>query len=130
MSQSGAGVSDQRVDQVLGNVLRAGVILAAVVVLAGAVLYLTRHGREPTHYKEFHGAPPDLRSPVGVVQDALAVSARGIIQLGLLVLVATPVARVLFSAIAFALQRDLTYVVLTLIVLAVLLYSLFAGDLG
>jgi uncharacterized membrane protein len=60
------------------------------------------------------------------VADALALSSGGVIQLGLLLLVATPVARVIFSVFAFARQRDFTYVVLTLIVLAILLYSLFA----
>ena len=48
----------------------------------------------------------------------------GLIQLGLLLLVATPVARVVFSVFAFARQHDLTYVVLTMMVLAVLIYSL------
>ena len=55
------------------------------------------------------------------------MSARAIIQLGLLLLIATPVARVLFSAIAFALERDSMYVVITLIVLAILLYSLLGS---
>ena len=49
---------------------------------------------------------------------------RGLIQFGLLLLIAVPVARVAFSVVAFALQRDRTYVVVTLIVLAVLLYGL------
>ena len=49
------------------------------------------------------------------------------IQLGLLVLIATPIARVAFSLVAFALQRDRIYVIVTLIVLAVLLYSLTGG---
>ena len=45
--------------------------------------------------------------------------------LGLLLLIATPVARVLFSAIAFAIERDGMYVVITLVVLAILMLSLF-----
>jgi uncharacterized membrane protein len=49
------------------------------------------------------------------------------VQLGVLLLIATPVARVAFSALAFARQRDYTYVALTLFVLAVLLCSLFVG---
>jgi uncharacterized membrane protein len=53
--------------------------------------------------------------------------AAAVIQLGLLLLVATPVARVIFSVFAFAWERDWLYVLLTLIVLAVLLYSLFAA---
>jgi uncharacterized membrane protein len=60
------------------------------------------------------------------VASALRFSSRGVIQLGLLLLVATPVARVIFSVFAFARQRDFTYVVITLIVLGVLLFSLFA----
>lgn len=59
--------------------------------------------------------------------DALELRSRGIIQLGLLLLLATPVARVAFSIYAFAHQRDLTYVFITSIVLAILLYSLASG---
>jgi uncharacterized membrane protein len=70
-----------------------------------------------------------LRSVSGIVTDALSLQARGIIQLGLLLLVATPVARVAFSAFAFAQQRDRTYVMVTLSVLAVLVYSLVGGYL-
>jgi uncharacterized membrane protein len=56
--------------------------------------------------------------------DAIDMRSRGLVQLGLLLLVATPVARVVLSVFAFARQRNPTYVVLTLIVLAVLIYSL------
>jgi uncharacterized membrane protein len=117
------------VDPSLGNLLRAGVLLAAVVVFGGGVLYLARHGTEPADYRVFRGEPADLRSPVGIVTDALAPRGRGLIQLGLLLLIATPVARVAFSVFAFARQRDTTYVGATLIVLALLLYSLFSAHL-
>jgi uncharacterized membrane protein len=117
-----------RVERVLGNLLRAGVTAAAAVVLAGGALYLARHGTEPTDLKVFHGEPAELRSPAGIVRSALEPRGRGLIQLGLLLLIATPVARVAFSVFAFARERDLTYVVLTLVVLAMLLYSLFLGE--
>ena len=120
--------SDERVEQFLGNLLRAGVLLAAGVVLVGGVIYLGRHGREPADHKIFHGEPADLRSPTGVVKGALSLRGRGVIQLGLLLLIATPIARVVFSVFAFARQRDWTYVVLTLVVLVVLLCSLFVGE--
>jgi uncharacterized membrane protein len=55
------------------------------------------------------------------------LAAKGIIQFGLLFLIATPIARVAFSVIAFALQRDRVYVSVTLIVLGLLLYSLVGG---
>jgi uncharacterized membrane protein len=127
MSTTKRGWSDERVEQLLGNLLRAGVLAAAAVVLAGGVLHLSRHGADPADYHVFQGEPADLRSPVGIVGDALEWRSRGLIQLGILLLTATPVARVAFSVIAFAGQRDYLYVAVTLIVLALLLYSLFSG---
>src|SRR5262245_47885013 len=120
-----ADATDERVEQMLAHLLRLGVSLAAVVVLIGGVLFLIRHGSEAADHRVFHGEPADLRSPPGIIADALALSSRGLIQLGLLLLVATPVARVVFSVFAFLRQRDVPYVLLTLTVLAVLLYSLF-----
>jgi uncharacterized membrane protein len=119
------GWSETRVEQFMGNLLRAGVLTAAAVVLLGALVYLMRHGNEPTNYRTFQGEPENLRKPTGVVAGVIAGSSRSLIQLGLLLLIATPVLRVAFSVFAFALQRDRTYVVLTLVVLGVLLYSLF-----
>jgi len=115
---------DERIEYTLGNLLRAGVVLSALVVLAGGVVYLVRHGGEPTDHRVFHGEPVELRTVRGIVGESLSLSGRGLIQLGLLLLIATPVVRVLFSVFAFARQRDYIYVALTLIVLAVLLYGL------
>ena len=123
------GPSEEQVEQTLGNLLRAGVIGAALVVLAGAVVYLVRHGASRPAYSTFLGEPSDLRSLAGIVADAVSVRGRSIIQLGLILLIATPIARVLFSVFAFALQRDRMYVAVTLIVLAVLLYGLFGTRL-
>lgn len=119
--------TDERIDQILGNLLRAGVIIASSVVLLGALFYLARHGTQIHDYRVFRGEPPDLRGLRGIFQDAMALSGRGIIQLGIVLLLATPVARVLFSVFAFARQRDYTYVVVTMLVLAILLYSMLGG---
>jgi uncharacterized membrane protein len=122
-------LSDQRVEEIIGDLLRAGVAIADSIVLLGGVIYLARHGAEAPSYRMFVGEPADLRGVSGIIADARAMSGRGIIQLGLLLLVATPVARVIFSVAAFALQRDRIYVVITMIVLAVLGGSLFGGKL-
>jgi uncharacterized membrane protein len=116
--------NDERVENVIGNLLRAGVILAAAVVLAGGVLYVVKYGHRKPQYAVFQGEPSDLRSVSQIFEDAISWHSRGLIQLGLLILIATPVARVAFSVVAFAAERDWLYVVVTLIVLAVLLYSL------
>ena len=121
--------SDAQVEQCLGTLLRTGVMIAAAVVLFGGCLYMIRYGSALPEYRVFHEEPADLRSVTGIVHDALAVRSRGLIQLGLLLLIATPILRVIFSVLAFALQRDVTYVVVSLIVLAVLSYSLSGGGL-
>ncbi len=121
--------TDEQVEQVMGTLLRIGVMLAAVVVLGGGIFYLIHFGGAFPDYRVFRGEPADLRSMAGVVKESLALHSRGLMQLGLLLLIATPVARVVFSVFAFALERDYTYVVVTLIVLLVLLYSLMGGSL-
>jgi uncharacterized membrane protein len=117
--------NDQRIEVIIGTLLRTGVILAASVVLIGAAVYLVRHGHETTDYRSFHGEPERLKSVSEIVRGAFTFRGTAIIQLGLLLLVATPVARVLFSAIAFAIERDYMYAIITLIVVGVLAYSLF-----
>jgi uncharacterized membrane protein len=117
--------TDQRMENVLGNLLRAGVLLSALVVSIGGAILLIRHGREPVDFRVFRGEPADLRNLRGIIREALELRGEGIIQFGLLLLIATPVARVAFSIFGFAEERDGMYVAFTLIVFTVLLYSLF-----
>ena len=117
--------TDQRIENILANLLRAGVLLSALVVLIGGVIYLVRHGHAPVDYSVFRGEPARLRTIRGTARDAFELRGQGIIQLGLLLLIATPVARVAFSIFGFAEERDGLYVVFTAIVFSVLLYSLF-----
>ena len=121
--------TDAQAELIIGNLLRIGVSVAAAVVSLGGLLYLLRHGAAPPQYQVFRGEPADLRTVSGIVTDVLSFRARGLIQLGLLLLIATPVARVAFSVFVFARQRDRTYVVVTLIVLSILIFSLAGGRL-
>jgi uncharacterized membrane protein len=123
------GWYDQRVEDIIARLLRAGVLTAAFVVIAGAVLYLGSAPRTRVSYRTFHGEPEQLTTVHGIVRLAFSGHALGIMQLGLLLLIATPIARVAFSVFAFAAERDRMYVLFTLIVLAVLLYSLFGSFL-
>jgi uncharacterized membrane protein len=119
--------AERRMDEIMGRLLRAGVILSAVFVLAGGAVYLARHPEPVTDYRVFQGEPEELRTISGIFHEALAFRGRGLIQLGLLILIATPIARVAFSVVAFLYQRDWTYVVVTLIVLGLLVYSILGG---
>jgi len=117
--------NDKRIEVFVGNLLRTGVLTAAVVVLVGGIIYLARHGFSLPHLGVFRGEPSDLRSVGGIIRDVFAGSGRGVIQLGLLLLIATPVMRVASLLIGFALQRDRVYVFVSLAVLTSLLFSLF-----
>ena len=116
--------TDQRVEQTIGHLLRDGLIIAAAVVMVGAIVYLIRHGAEKPDYRFFNGQPADLRTIGGILRQTLDWRGMGLIQLGLVLLLATPVARVAFSVVAFALQRDRFYVLVTLVVLGILSYSI------
>src|SRR5271170_2052721 len=122
-------LSDRRLEAIIGNLLRAGVVIAASVTLIGGIIYLSHSGESLPHYRLFQGEPADLRHFKGVLRDASSGGGPGIMQLGLLLLIATPVARVAFSLAAFAVQRDRLYVVVTLVVLGVLTFSMAGGQL-
>lgn len=119
--------SDHAVEQVVGRLLQLGVLIAAVVVLAGGALLLAQHGSLPAAFSTFRGEPDGLRSIGGIVRGVISLRSEAIVQLGLLLLIATPVARVAFTLVAFILQRDRTYVLITTLVLALLLYGLVFG---
>lgn len=115
---------DQRLEVIIGYTLRIGVVTAAVIVLIGGVFYLVQNGSTTPNYHTFHGASRHFDSLSGIVHNIQALTSCGIIQLGLLVLIATPIVRVVLSFVAFALEHDILYMVATLIVLGMLLYSL------
>jgi uncharacterized membrane protein len=119
--------TDAEMDRTLGLLLRWGVLAATAVVLVGGAVYLYRHGlEERPDFRTFAGEPARYSSIAGVFGEAARGGGRGIVQLGVLLLIATPVARVVFSIYAFGRQRDGVYVGVTVVVLMVLLYGLVA----
>jgi uncharacterized membrane protein len=120
-------LTDDQFDTMIAHVLRAGVLVSAGIVLAGAVVFLTKYGLTAPEYGVFRGEPEDLRSVSGIVVSAMHLSGRGLIQVGLLTLIATPIARVVFAVVGFLKQRDWLYASLSMIVLILLTYSLRTG---
>jgi len=120
-------ISDEKIELLISDILLGGVVLSALIVAIGAGLYLFRHGMELHDYHRFKGEPGDLRDFGGIITDAMHFEPRGIIQVGLLALVATPICRVAFTLIAFFNQGDRKYVVITAVVLAALIYGLWGG---
>ena len=108
----------------IGRLLQGGVLLAAAVVLIGGVMLLVQFGSATAAFHAFNGEPEQLRSLGGIARAALGGDSRGIVQLGLVLLIVTPLARVALTLIAFAAQRDRIFVAITSLVLAILLYGL------
>jgi uncharacterized membrane protein len=118
-------MSDERLELIVSNLLRTGVLTAGAVVMFGGLLYLFRHGHEQVAYHQFIGAPAMYRRVHLILQGIRQGQARSVIQLGHLLLIATPVARVILCLAGFALEHNRNYVVISSVVLGVLLLSLF-----
>ena len=120
---------DSVIDTITGNLLRAGVLLSALVLLAGGALYLSRHGtEEPPSREKFQKMDDRYSRPRPIFEAARRGEARPWIQIGLMLLIATPLLRVAFTGLAFAWQRDWVYVVIPAIVLAVLIVGIWTGQ--
>jgi uncharacterized membrane protein len=132
MSGDNAGLragrfDDARMEYIMGRLLQVGVLLAASVVLVGGVMYVLAHAGETANYRVFVGHPAGVRRLPALVGGITRGDASAVIQLGILLLVATPICRVIFAVIGFILERDRLYVAVSLVVLAVLLFGMLRG---
>ena len=70
--------SDDRVQRVIGTILRWGVVLAAATVLAGGAMYFASCGSTIPDYKVFRGEPPEMRVVTGIVREAVSLEPPGV----------------------------------------------------
>jgi uncharacterized membrane protein len=117
--------NDQRLEIAMGLMLRVGVTVAALVVLAGGVLYLSQSNRPIPDYSHFHGAPAAYEHVTAIFAGVLRIESKSLIQFGILLLIATPISRVLFGVVGFTVMKDRLYGAVSAIVLIVLLLSFF-----
>jgi len=121
---------DKDMQLLLGQVLRAGTVVSVSVVFVGGVLFLERHGHTIADYRSFKGIPDFVRNPSGILYGILAFKGQAIIQLGIALLIATPILRVIFSAIGFVLEKDYLYLGISLVVLSIIFFSALSGHAG
>jgi uncharacterized membrane protein len=98
----------------------------AVVIFGGAV-YLYRHGQSIMDYSTFKGQPKLTSNFRAILEGVITFRGRAIIQLGILLLIATPIARIVYSAIGFIAEKDYLYLGIALIVLAIIMASMLGG---
>ena len=120
-------MEDQKLEIIVSYLLRVGVGASAALVLTGGILYLAAHGSAVADYHTFRGEPAGYRSLSELLTLETLRHGQGLIQLGLIVLIFTPIARVALSLIVFLSERDQIYVAISAIVLATLLYSFFSA---
>ena len=124
LAKDESSFDDRRMEPMMGRLLQVGVMLASAVILVGVVLYLDSRHPSVADYGVFVSEPEALRQPGKLRAEIVHGNAAALIQLGVLLLIATPVARVIFAIVAFLMERDWLYVTISLIVLGVLIFSL------
>jgi uncharacterized membrane protein len=122
-------LSDTAIHRRMTAALRLLTVVSGIVILVGGILLLVRHGNAVTNFHTFLGEPTSLRLVPQIVTGAFQGQALALVQFGILLLIVTPVIRVLFVGIGYAIERDWLYVAVAVIVLAVLGSSLIGHKL-
>jgi uncharacterized membrane protein len=121
---------DTEMQVIIGWILRGGVTVSMAVVVIGGILFACRHGKSVADFRVFTGVPSFISSPKTVFESAFQLRGLAIIQLGIALLIATPVLRVIFAAIGFILEKDYLYTLISIIVLLVIIISMVTGRIG
>lgn len=116
---------DKDLQTFIGNLLRFGVIVAMVIVIAGLILYLFSHGGDIAAYGTFN--ENGVFRTDAFWQALKSGESKAIMELGVIILIATPIARVLFTMVGFWLEKDRMYTLIAFIVLCIIAYSLLFG---
>ena len=120
-------MQDVDMQTIIGKMLRFGVSLSAVITVLGGLLYMFHHQDIVPEYHVFKGVETQYISLSGIFSGVIALNSKAIIQLGVMLLIATPIARVLFSMFAFLLEKDYLYAIITFIVFSVMSFSILTG---
>ena len=121
---------DTDMQMIIGWVLRLGVFISITVVFFGGLVYIYRHGHELADYRLFKGIPAFVQTAPGIIDGIFTFRGRAIIQAGIILLIATPIVRVVFSAIGFVLEKDYLYIGITVLVLSIIFISMLTGHAG
>jgi uncharacterized membrane protein len=123
-------LKDTDIQLLLGKVLRAGTVISMSIVFFGGIFYIYRHGHSIVDYHKFTGIPNFVQYTSQLIPAAINFKGQAIIQIGIMLLIATPVVRVFCSSIGFLLEKDYLYTGISLLVLAIIFASMLSGNAG
>jgi uncharacterized membrane protein len=116
-------IKDEDIERMIGKLLRTGVLLSLTIVLTGGIVYLVRHGGQRAQFDVFRGEPDKMKMPGAMWQAIWHGEGRPLIAFGLLVLILTPIARIIVSVVGYVLEKDYLYILITLFVLTIILWN-------
>lgn len=120
-------ITDKDIQSLVGNLLRIGVYISMAIVILGGVIYLFDHGREKIDYAVFDIDKVSLKTVAAIFEEVITFKGVAIVQFGLLMLIFTPIARVIMAVVSFFIEKDYLYVLIGLIVLSIIMASLSGG---
>ena len=121
---------DKDMQAIIGWILRIGVSASMILVFIGGIFFVFRHGHSIPDYKNFKGVPYFIHNTGGILEGVRNLKGQAIIQLGIILLIATPIIRVAFSAVGFIIEKDYLYTAISLIVLLIIFASMVTGYAG
>lgn len=127
MAASKENMNDKDIQVILGTLLRAGVIISMTIVLIGGIIFLIHQKGVITDYKVFKPELAGFSSISAIFKGLLTFHGDAIVQFGILMLIFTPVARIVFAIFSFLIEKDYLYVLIGLIILSIITISLNGG---
>jgi uncharacterized membrane protein len=119
--------TDVDLNRSVGNLLRLGVILSVITSLIGFVKLFTEGFKMPRKYKLLDMGTSSEKVWGYFWETLCKGEGMAIIQLGILMLIFTPLMRIIFALIGYLKEKDYIYVVISSIVLAIMAISFFTG---
>jgi len=118
MTISREPVVDSNVKTVLYKILIAGILCAIIFLIIGLITLSSTPGVDIT----------EELSLEELIEEITSLSAMGILGIGILLIIATPLIRILTTTIVFFKERDRFLVAISLIVLAIIAFGFIQGS--
>ena len=119
--------TDIDLNRSVGNLLRLGVILSVITSLIGFVKLFMEGFQMPRKYKLLDMGTSSEKVWSHFWETLCKGDGMAIIQLGILMLIFTPLMRIIFALIGYLKEKDYVYVVISSIVLAIMAVCFFTG---